>query len=194
MGKYYSSSSCHWQHRKIKHTLLIWTQVHSCYDTAWVSPTVADESNSPNCIWALKCLKQQAPPTLSRQLQTSSWNYTPNETQNIQTFGNEMSKLLIQSWTTSSASFSRASPQCLIIKDFNQLLIHPSEWVLQCTSLAVYLPKKAQELTSWISADPTSVPFIRDTHTSGENYILHPPKTAPQTSRNLYHIQEQKLL
>lgn len=103
MGKYYSSSSCHWQHRKIKHTLLIWTQVHSCYDTAWVSPTVADESNSPNCIWALKCLKQQAPPTLSRQLQTSSWNYTPNETQNIQTFGNEMSKLLIQSWTTSSA-------------------------------------------------------------------------------------------
>lgn len=51
MGKYYSSSSCHWQHKKIKHILLIWTQVHSCYDTAWVSPTVADESDSPNCTW-----------------------------------------------------------------------------------------------------------------------------------------------
>lgn len=100
MGKYYSSSSCHWQHRKIKHTLLIWTQVHSCYHTARVSPTVTDESNSPNCIWALKCLKQQAPPALSGQLQTSSWNYEPNETKHpniwewdVKTLGKIMSNM-----------------------------------------------------------------------------------------------------
>lgn len=103
MEKYYSSSSCHWQHKKIKHTLLIWTQVHSCYDTARVSPTVADWIQFSQLHLSSKCLKQQAPPTLSRQLQTSSWNYTPNETQNIQTFGNEMSKLLIKSWTTCNA-------------------------------------------------------------------------------------------
>jgi len=78
-----------------------------------------------------KCLQKQCSPALSRQLQTSSGNYAPNEIQNIQTFGNEMSKLLVKRMNNMGciflSLFPRISPQCLITEDFHQLLIHLGE-------------------------------------------------------------------
>lgn len=58
----------------------------------------------------------------------------------------------------------------------------------------VLLSRKNKELTSWIPADPTSVPFMQDIHTFRENCIFQLPKIAPEISKNLYHIREQKLL
>lgn len=101
-----------------------------------------------------------------QQLQTSSRNYAPNETENIQTFGKEMSKLEFgrrmnkysaSSWMhfLSVSSFSAFNPA------------HLGAWIqlgITClgktrTSVEV-CREKEQELTSWTPTDPASVPLI----------------------------------
>lgn len=144
----------------------MWTQVHSCHDTAWVSPTVANETDSPNCIWThYKMPKASVPCTKQAVADKQLKLCTKWDTEHLNIW-----ELDVKTTGKSMINISlipRVPTQCLIIGDFRQLLICLGERILQCTSVEIHLAKN-QELTSWIPADPTDLLHIRHPHLLGE--------------------------